>query len=36
MAQDVDKLYSKLIFIDFDDKVVFAKFQEVEKLKQAI
>lgn len=35
-AKDVWKLYSKLIFIDFDDKVVFAKLQEIEKIKQAV
>jgi hypothetical protein len=32
----VTKLYSKLVFIDFNDKDVFAKLQEVEKIKQAV
>ena len=35
-AKDVGKLYTKIIFLDFDDKDVFAKLEEVEKLKQAI
>ena len=35
-AKDVKKLYTKIVFLDFDDKAVFDKLQEVEKVKQAV
>lgn len=35
-AEDVNKLYTKIIFIDYDDKDIFDKLQEVEKIKQAV
>lgn len=36
MASDLDKLFSKLVFIDKDDSRNFANFEEIQKIKQAI